>query len=91
MDLFKPILKVCTTLSLMKIVRNLFNANFFPQPVHLQENFINLKNEFIKTAFENSELTTHSRNTYMTNMLIAFGSTYLCKAAFSAVVAIKTK
>ena len=43
----------------LKIVRNPINANFSSLPVHLQEEFIDLKNDStMKTAFENSELTT---------------------------------
>ena len=43
----------------LKIVRNPINANFSSLPVHLQEEFIDLKNDStMKTAFENSELKT---------------------------------
>ena len=41
------------------INENLINANFSSLPMHLQEQFIDLKNDStIKTAFENSDLTT---------------------------------
>ena len=69
--------------------------------MHLQEEFIDLKNDStMKTAFENFELTTFWCNVnasyprvakYMMSKQLPFGSTYLCKAAFSALVAMKTK
>lgn len=85
----------------LKIVRNPFNANFSSLPVHLQEEFIDLKNDStMKTVFENSDVTTYWCTAsasyprvakYMMRMLLPFGSTYLCEAAFSALVAVKTK
>ena len=85
----------------LKIVRNPINATFSSLPVHLQEEFIDLKNDStMKTAFENSELTTFWCNAsasypgvakYMMSKLLPFGSTYLCEAAFSALVGMKTK
>ena len=42
-----------------KIVRIPMNANFSSLPMHLHEEFIDLKNDStLETAFENSELTT---------------------------------
>ena len=85
----------------LKIVRNPINANFSFLPMHLQEEFIDLKNDStIKTAFENSELTTFWCNAsasyprvtkYIMSKLLLFGSTYLCEAAFSALVSLKTR
>ena len=85
----------------LKIVKNPINANFSSLPVHLQEEFIDLKNDSTtKTAFENSELATFWRNAsasyprvakYIMSKLLPFGSTYLCEADFLALVAIKTK
>ena len=85
----------------LQIVRNPINANFSSLPVHLQEEFIDLKNDStMKTAFENSELTTFWCNAsasypqvakYMISKLLPFASTYLCEAAFSDLVAMKTK
>ena len=85
----------------LQIVRNPINANFFSLPVHLQEEFIDLKNNStMKTAFEYSELTTFWCNAsasyprvakYMISKLLPFASTYLCEAAFSDLVAMKTK
>ena len=85
----------------LKIVRNPINANFSSLFVHLQEEFIDLKNDStMKIAFENSELTTFWCNAsasyprvakYMMSKLLPFESTYLCEAAFSALVAMKTK
>ena len=54
----------------------------------------------MKTAFENSELTTFWCNAsasyprvakYMMSKLLPFGSTYLCEPAFSTLAAMKTK
>ena len=54
----------------------------------------------MKTAFENSKLTTFWYNAsasyfrvakYMMSKLLSFGSTYLYETAFSALVAMKTK
>ena len=54
----------------------------------------------MKTAFENSELTTFWCNAsasyprvakYMMSKLLPFGSTYLWEAALSALVPVKTK
>ena len=85
----------------LKIVRNPINANLSSLPMHLQEEFIDLKNDStMKTAFENFELTTFWYNAsasypraakYMMSKLLSFGSTYLCEATFSALVAMKTK
>ena len=85
----------------LKIVRNPINANFSFLPMHLQEELIDLKNDStIKTAFENSELTTFWCNAsasypqvtkYIMSKLLPFGSTYLCEAAFSALVSLKTR
>ena len=84
----------------LKIVRNPINTNFSSLPMHLQE-FIDLKNDStMKTAFENSDLTTFWCNAsasyprvakYVMSKLLPFGSTYLCEAAFSALVSLKTR
>ena len=67
----------------LKIMRNPINANFSSLPVHLQEEFIDLKNDStMKTAFENSVLTTFWCNAnasyprvakYMMSKLLPFG------------------
>ena len=85
----------------LQIVRNPINANFSSLPVHLQKEFIDLKNDTtMKTAFENSESTTFWCNAsasyprvakYMISKLLPFASIYLCEAAFSDLVAMKTK
>ena len=47
----------------LKIVRNPINAKFSSPPLHLQEEFIDLKNNStMQTAFKNSELTTFCCN-----------------------------
>ena len=85
------------------IVRNPINANFSFLPVNLQKEFSDLKNDsIIKSAFENSELITFWCNAsasyprvtkYVMSKLLPFGLTYIpvCEAAFSALVAMKTK
>ena len=85
----------------LKIVKNPINANFSSLPMHLQEEFIDLKNDStMKTAFEKSGLTAFWWNASasyprvakcMMSKLLSFGSTYLCEAAFSALVAMKAK
>ena len=85
----------------LKIVRNPINTNFSSLPMHFQEEFIDLKNDStMKTAFENSDLTTFWCNAsasyprvakYVMSKLLPFGSTYLCEAAFSALVSLKTR
>ena len=66
--------------------------NFASLPMHLQEEFIDFKNDStIKTASENSKLTKFWCNTsafysrvakYIMSKLLPFLSTCLCEAAF---------
>ena len=77
-----------------KIVRNPINANFSWLTMHLQEEFIDLKNDStMKTAYENSEVMHFDDSAsypgvakYIMSKLPPFGSTYLCKTAFLVLV-----